>query len=623
MRRAFPAVAAAIVALFLSVPALAQESAVQIDEFSKDGAHLKFKVLTPGGPLLTSDNFRVSVNDIPADGLIALGGTGVERPAGAALVLDTSGSMKGRPIAEAKKAARLFLTTVDPSARVSLVSFSTSVRQLTGFSSGRAEALDKVRGLRANGETALYDAVIEAVSIVQGRPSEQRNIVLLSDGGDTVSDAALGGALDAATSAGVSVFAVGLRSPEYNGSPIKRLAERTSGSVFLTGNASRLPSLFEALAKTLVSSYEVSVVNPDPRASLMEVEVEVLGEKAASGTGLYRVPSIDDEPNRMPALAKVPLPIILLVVFLGAGVAVFLASETVREARTSPAERVIWYSDDGSDNLDRDALIQSAVLNRAKELATQFAARTGLLEKLEREIDAAGMKWRPGEVIVASVLLSLALGLLGFALRGPSGALLLAGVALLAPTFYIRFNSARRRSAFVAQLSDVLTLIAGALRAGYSLQQALAAVGEDAGPPASEEFRRTMAEVRLGASMEDALRDLARRVDVVDFNWTVMAIEVQREVGGDLAEILEIIAGTIRERERLRRHIRALTAEGRLSGIVLGILPFAMAAFLLWRQPDYLEPLYTTGMGLLMIGGASFLMIVGALWMRKIVRIEV
>ena len=102
-----------------------------------------------------------------------------------------------------------------------------------------------------------------------------------------------------------------------------------------------------------------------------------------------------------------------------------------------------------------------------------------------------------------------------------------------------------------------------------------------------------------------------------------MAIEVQREVGGDLAEILEIIAGTIRERERLRRHIRALTAEGRLSGIVLGVLPFGMAGFLLWRNPNYLEPLYTTSMGLFMIGGAAFLMVVGTLWMRKIVRIEV
>jgi tight adherence protein B len=242
---------------------------------------------------------------------------------------------------------------------------------------------------------------------------------------------------------------------------------------------------------------------------------------------------------------------------------------------------------------------------------------------MEREIEAAGMKWRPGEVIVASLLLGLSVGLLGLALRGPLAGLLLAVVAGVTPTLYIRINASRRRSAFVGQLSDVLMLIAGALRAGYSLQQALAAAGEDANPPASEEFRRAMAEIRLGATMDDALKDLARRIGVVDFDWTVMAIQVQREVGGDLAEILEVIAETIRERERIRGHIKALTAEGRLSGIILGAMPFVMAGFLLLRQPAYLEPLYTTGMGLFMIGGALFLMIVGGLWMRKIVKIEV
>ena len=232
------------------------------------------------------------------------------------------------------------------------------------------------------------------------------------------------------------------------------------------------------------------------------------------------------------------------------------------------------------------------------------------------------MNWRPGEVIVATALLGIVGSILGFALWGPFGAFL--GVAgWLGPFSYIRFKASQRRRAFLEQLPDVLMLIAGALRAGYSLQQALAAVGEDAKPPAAEEFRRAMAEIRLGATMDDALQDMARRIGIIDFDWTVMAIEIQREVGGDLAEILETIADTIRERERIRRQIRALTAEGRLSGWVLGILPFAFALFLILRSPDYLEPLYTTTMGLIMISGAVFLMIVGAFWMRKIVRIEV
>jgi tight adherence protein B len=623
MRRAILVLVVSLVASAGSLPAFAQEGGVQIDDFKKETRHLKFRVLTPGGPLLTSDDFRVTVNGIPADGLIAIGGSGVQRPAGAVLALDTSGSMQGRPISEAKKAARLFLKTVDPTARISLVTFSDRVEQLTAFTDSRAEALARVRGLRASGETSLYDAVIRAVALVQDRPAEQKNIVLLSDGGDTVSDASLGDALADARTAGVKVFAVGLKSPEYAGEPIKRLAEETAGKIFLTGNATRLPSLFEDLAKTLVSSYEVSVVNPDPRASLLELDVQVLGDEAASGSDLFRLPTTDDETRGLPPLANVPIEVILLIVFLGVGLTVFLSSETVRESRISPADRVVWYDDDGSEEIDSTALIQAAILDRAKELATQIADKTGYLERIEREIEAAGMKWRPGEVIVASFLLGLSVGFLGFALYGPIGALALGLAAVAAPTLYIKFHANRRRRAFVSQLSDVLMLIAGALRAGYSLQQALAAVGEDAKPPASEEFRRAMAEIRLGATMDDALRDLAKRIGVVDFDWTVMAIQIQREVGGDLAEILEVIADTIRERERIRRHISALTAEGRLSGWILGVLPFVMAGFLLLRQPEYLVPLYTTRMGFMMIGGALFLMIIGILWMRKIIRIEV
>jgi tight adherence protein B len=151
----------------------------------------------------------------------------------------------------------------------------------------------------------------------------------------------------------------------------------------------------------------------------------------------------------------------------------------------------------------------------------------------------------------------------------------------------------------------------------------MAGVAEDAKPPAAEEFRRTMAEVRLGANLDVALEALGKRVGVIDFDWTILAIQIQREVGGNLAEILEIISETIRSRERLHREIKALTAEGRLSGMVLGLMPVAMAALLYTRSPDYLEPLYTTSKGLVMVAVSTVLMGLGFLWMRKIVKIEV
>jgi tight adherence protein B len=263
------------------------------------------------------------------------------------------------------------------------------------------------------------------------------------------------------------------------------------------------------------------------------------------------------------------------------------------------------------------------VLKRAKEVATTLAARAGYLERIERSIESAGMRWRAGEVIVASVGLGLAGGLLFYSLGGFGWALLGVALGAAGPAGYVQHKATSRRRAFYEQLSDVLLLMSGALKAGYSLQQAVATVGEDAKPPASEEFRRTMAEVRLGASLDDALKALARRIGILDFEWSVLAIQIQREVGGNLAEILEIISQTIRERERLRRQLRTLTAEGRLSGWVLGLLPFAMAGLLLIRAPDYLAPLYETPLGLTMVGVSGALMVVGILWMRKIVKVEV
>ena len=132
-----------------------------------------------------------------------------------------------------------------------------------------------------------------------------------------------------------------------------------------------------------------------------------------------------------------------------------------------------------------------------------------------------------------------------------------------------------------------------------------------------------MAEVRLGANLDNALEALGKRVGILDFDWTILAIQIQREVGGNLAEILEIISETIRARERLHREITALTAEGRLSGLILGLMPVAMAGLLFMKSPTYLEPLYKTSKGLTMVGVSVVLMALGFLWMRKIVKIEV
>ncbi len=166
-------------------------------------------------------------------------------------------------------------------------------------------------------------------------------------------------------------------------------------------------------------------------------------------------------------------------------------------------------------------------------------------------------------------------------------------------------------------------MIAGSIRAGYSFLQAISVAVEETLPPMSDEFRRVLAEARLGFPLEEALEKMADRVGEQNFYWTVMAINIQREVGGNLAEVLEILADTIRDRDRVKRQIKTLTAEGRLSAIILVLLPIFMIFMLSVLNPTYISELFTTSIGLLMILIGSILMLLGGLWLKKIVTIEV
>lgn len=623
MRRALVPLLLAIAATGLAAPAVAAPG-VEIERPERADGRLTFDITTPGGPLLTSDDVSVSINGVEADDVVATARSSYESPAGVTLVIDASGSMAGAPIEDAKAAIASFVAEVGDNTQIALIHFSSEVRLASSFTENRDRIVSAVEALDASGETALYDAVIRATNLARGRPLEQRNVVLLTDGADTVSDATLGDALAAAQSSEARIFAVALKSEDFSARSIDRFTTATHGRLLETSDSAQLSRLFKDLARTLVTGYTISVRDPNPSATTVDIDVAVAQPRGvAKGSASFTFPATTDDGDEPLPIPQVPLPLLLFTVFVGCAGLAFLALEWVRRRRTSVAQQLVWYTEDGREEVDSEALINAAVLRRAQELATDFAQRTGRLYKIEREVDAAAMRWRTGEILVASSLLAVAGAAVGLALGGILFALLLGAAAGGALWIVVRFKAAARRRRFETQLPDVLLLMGGALKAGYSLQQAIGAVGEDAKPPAGEEFRRAMAEIRLGASVDDALGALAARLAIVDFEWTVLAIQIQREVGGNLADILQTISETIRERERIRRQIKTLTAEARLSAIVLGALPFGMAGFLLVTNPAYLEPLFTTPMGRAMLLGAGLWMLVGFFWMKKIVNIEV
>ncbi|MDQ5814998.1 MAG: type II secretion system F family protein [Actinomycetota bacterium] len=600
---------------------------IAISEAQREDGRITFDIATPGGPLLTGADLTVQVNGEESEGVIATVKSSYEAQAGVVLLIDTSGSMQGRPIADAKRAISNFIGEIGGGTKVALVPFSSEAQVASGFTADRGHILQAVSALEATGETALFDGVVRAVELLEARPPEQRNIVLLTDGADTVSKNTLPGALRAARGADARVFGVALKSEDFSSRSIQALTNKTGGRLLQTTDSSELSGLFEDLARTLVTGYSVSVTDTDPEASNIELVVAVeQGDAVMTGTGSFKleVPS-DETPAAAGAeLPELPLPLLLFGVFAVAAIVAFLVLEWLRAKRRSKVtQQLAWYTNDGTVEVDSDALINAAVLQRAQTLATDFARRTGYFEKVEREIEAAGMTWRVGEALVTSIMIGVTAFVVGLLLGSFLLALFLGAIGSTSLFLVVKFKAARRRRAFGEQLPDVLLLMGGALKAGYSLQQAASAVGEDARAPASEEFRRAMAEVRLGSSLDDALGALGARVRIVDFDWTVLAIQIQREVGGNLAEVLQNISDTIRERQRLNRQIKTLTAEARLSALILGTLPFAMAGFLFISNRQYLVPLVTTSLGLMMIGGAAFMMSIGFLWMRKLIRIEV
>ncbi len=321
------------------------------------------------------------------------------------------------------------------------------------------------------------------------------------------------------------------------------------------------------------------------------------------------------------------LPFGLAAIFAGLFIAVLavLGSLSVSGRRRDLAQRIEHYGPRRPRTAANDDAAGSQKLNRVALDVTKRLMSPAAQGRLAERLDLAAVARKPAEWallggclgIVVAVALSLATG---YVLVGVLGGAL---IAWLGMRMLLSFLIRRRRAAFADQLPDLLQLMASALQSGFSLLQALDAVVHEDAQPAAGEFARALAETKLGADLDDCLETVADRMASADLRWTVMAIRVQRGIGGNLGEVLTIIAGTIRERGFLRRQVRALSAEGRLSAIILVALPILVGGWMLLVSRAYMRPLYTTPEGLLMLSVAIALLIIGTFWMRKIIQLEV
>jgi tight adherence protein B len=313
-----------------------------------------------------------------------------------------------------------------------------------------------------------------------------------------------------------------------------------------------------------------------------------------------------------------------LTVVLGAAfVAAFLLAVLLLSTRTKGQQRRSLATLMGRGKKDvagETSWIPAGMAQAGERLATAG----GFIGRLEAMLEQAELPMKAGEFAAFTVLCAVAGGVLGaLLLTNIIFVLLVAAVASLIPyAWLVRTRKARQKS-MAEQIPDVLSILASSLRAGHSFLQALDQVAGEIKDPSASEFHRVVSEIRLGRSIDDAMIEMADRVGSEDMRWAVMAVNIQRQVGGNLAEVLDIVANTVRERAYVQRQVRVLSAEGRLSIAILSALPFGIFFYLALMNPEYVSPLFTTMMGriLLLVGGS--LMAVGIFVMTRIVRIDV
>lgn len=562
-----------------------------------------------------------------------------------ALLFDTSAAMdESGALVAAKDAAKRWVrdrTGAEKQAmRFAIYTMSDTATSVQGFTADEARllaAIDRVAPARteaASKKTALWKALRLAGDDLAEKKG-QANIVVMTAQGDNVGpageDAAARGAIGNSKAA---VFALAYTGARINDGPLRSVVDRFGGTLLTTQQGPQMGELVTSAGEMISDQqYVMSYRSNVPVGEVARLNLEVGGSTTAVDTvvgsltvGKQALQPVVTTSSGGIAFLQTGLGLavaILLVLVAAGGIAYGLTLVFVRDDDLSAVLRP-YAEPTGGDAEDDSSLIKTQFVQRAVEITEQVAAERGLLASAESALERANLPLRAGEALFFYAALVVVLTLLGLAWFGSLfGGIILGALAAIIPVAVVRVMAGLRKKKFMSQLPDTLQLLSGTLKAGYSLMQGVEAVSQEVEDPMGVELRRVVTEARLGRPLEEALEGTAERMDSNDFAWAVMAIRIQREVGGNLSELLLTVAETMTARERLRRDVAALTAEGRVSAIVLGILPIGLALAMYVLNPEYISRLFNTGLGNFLLGLAVVSMGIGFAWMKKIINIEI
>jgi tight adherence protein B len=565
---------------------------------------------------------------------------------GVVLLIDVSGSMEnGDAIGQAKAAAANFVRNKRDQDWIALVTFGDQVTVLSAFRNEPAELLRLINTLEANGDTALYDGLIRSVGMYGGEAAElQPHIIILTDGKDEGSLATQEEALATLTSpTAPRVFGIGLETAAFDPAPLRSFASATGGLYLATSDPEELDTLYDQIQRELdnklVLRFNAKTKNPEDvefgveyGALTASTTVAVPGYVTRSTAPRTTTTVTFPQAAQYTVTSSSPAPpgTLLIIGSVAVGISLvmllyILFGREKDEGADSFRSRLQAYGRAGEAKEEkRGILARIPLLGRFTESAEEAARQRGILGALNNVLEQGNVPLRAGEAMAAGLGLSVVIGVIAWAItRNVIAGAVALGVMLLISFVILQQVGEREKKKFESQLPDTLILLSTSLRAGLSLLQAVEAVVSEAPQPTGREFGRVIAETRLGRPVVEALHGITERMRSDDWHWAVMAIEIQREVGGNLAEVLQTVADTMLQRNRLRGEIRALTAEGRISAIILAALPFLLALFLFTTSPDYVEPLFADTRGWAALGVGLLLMILGGFWLKKVVDIEI
>jgi len=575
--------------------------------------------------VVSSTQPQLRENGRPVTGIQA---TNLGEAKSVVLAVDRSQSMAGRSLHDATDAARAFVAAKGPGDRVEVIAFGHDALGLTRFSSSTVDADAALAGLTPDAQsgTALYDAVVSAAAALQAEDLPGRVILLVTDGRDVSSSATLERAVEAAQRARAAVYAIGIAGHDFTPTPLRELAARTGGVYLEAASSSELRALYASLSASLAHTWQVRYLTASRPGEQVRLTAASDGAQTTRTLDL-RVPGLATAAGQPPSVLPAHLwrsPFAPLILVAAVGLLVLLAAAFGNAARSGSwlSARLAPHLGPSQRRRGAKQRRQGATsLRRTVVTATEQAfANVRQFRALQRLLMRADVPLLAAELLYASIGCAVAVGLVvGLAGVGPLLTLLLMVAGAGIPVAWVTYRSRARMKAFDNQLPDLLITVAASLKAGHSFRHAIQAVVDEGVDPAAKEFRRVLTETRLGRPMDEALAEMSDRVGSKNLTFVLNAVTIQRQIGGSLAGLFDMVAETVRQRQQFARKIRSLTAMGRMSAYVLGGLPFAVALLISVINPSYMSPLWHSSTGHTLVAVALGMIAVGAAFLRKIV----